>query len=184
MNIKDALKEQYHASLAMLVDCIEKCPDDLWTSPSRKDQDGDRYCIRSFWRIAFHAIYFTHLYFGQSVDAFQPWPGRRKDYFEGMWHAPFETEPFEFPDDADPATKKELLEYVAYVDSILDETIDGLDLDAEESGIPWYKNFGKLSHELLTLRHLQGHVGQLSELLMAREIDTDWISRSKSCVRS
>ena len=184
MNIKDALKEQYHASLAMLVDCIEKCPDDLWTSPSRKDQDGDRYCIRSFWRIAFHGIYFTHLYFGQSVDAFQPWPGRRKDYFEGMWHEPWEIEPFEFPEDADPTTKRELLDYIAYVDGILDSTIDNLDLDSEESGIPWYKNFGKLSHELLTLRHLQGHVGQLSELLLAREIDTDWISRSKSCVRS
>jgi hypothetical protein len=101
-----------------------------------------------------------------------------------MWHAPWEIEPFEFPEDADPITKKELLDYIAYVDGILDGTIDNLDLDSEESGIPWYKNFGKLSHEMLTLRHLQGHVGQLSELLMARGIDTDWISRAKSVVRS
>lgn len=36
----------------------------------------------------------------------------------------------------------------------------------------------KLSHELMNLRHTQGHVGQLSELLMARGIDTDWISKS------
>jgi hypothetical protein len=36
----------------------------------------------------------------------------------------------------------------------------------------------KLSHELMNLRHTQGHVGQLSELLMARGIDTGWVARS------
>ena len=63
------------------------------------------------------------------------------------------------------------------MDSILDPTVDALDLEAQETGIPWYKDMSKLSHELLTLRHLQGHVGQLSELLMARGIDTDWIGK-------
>lgn len=187
MEIKDALKEQYHAALAMLVDCVEKCPNDLWTTPSRKDVDPDeptRHCIRSFWRIAFHGVYFTHLYLGQNEDAFQPWPGRRQGYFDGMWQKPWDTEPFEFPEDAEPISKKELLDYIAYLDGILDDTIDNLNLESEESGIPWYKNFGKLSHELLTLRHLQGHVGQLSELLMARGIDTDWFSRAPSHVRT
>jgi hypothetical protein len=37
---------------------------------------------------------------------------------------------------------------------------------------------GKLSHQILNLRHLQGHVGQLSELLMARGIDIDWVSKA------
>ncbi len=175
--IKPALKEQFHAALAMLADCVEKCPDDLWTSPSRKDTDGERFCIRSFWRIAFHGIFFTHLYLAQDEAAFQPWPGRRPGYFDGMWQKPWDIEPFEIPEDAEPTSKSEILEYIAFVDSILDATIDSLDLNSVESGIPWYKNFGKLSHELLTLRHLQGHVGQLSELLMQRDIDTDWISR-------
>lgn len=178
--LKLALKEQYHAALAMLADCVEKCTDDLWTTPSRKDVDPDhpnRFCIRSFWRIAFHGIFFTHLYLAQNEDAFQPWPSRRNGYFDGMWQKPWDIEPYEFPEDAEPTTKQEILDYIRYVDSILDSTIDGLDLNSEESGIPWYRNFGKLSHELLTLRHLQGHVGQLSELLMQRDIDTDWISR-------
>lgn len=30
----------------------------------------------------------------------------------------------------------------------------------------------------VNLRHIQGHVGQLSELLMARAIDTNWIASS------
>lgn len=36
----------------------------------------------------------------------------------------------------------------------------------------------KLSHELMSLRHIQGHVGQLSELLMRDDIDTDWIGKA------
>ncbi len=186
MDVRAALKEQYHASLAMLAECVEKCPDDLWTTPSSKDPYDDapgRFCIRNFWRISFHGVYFTHLYLGQNVDAFQPPPEslavRKRKELDGMWHAPWEVEPFEVPEDAEPTSKREILDYIAFVDSILDATVDGLDLDSKESGIPWYKNFGKLSHELLTLRHLQGHVGQLSELLMQRKIDTDWVSRSK-----
>jgi len=36
----------------------------------------------------------------------------------------------------------------------------------------------KLSHQIMNLRHIQGHVGQLSELLMAKGIDTDWTAKS------
>ena len=45
--------------------------------------------------------------------------------------------------------------------------------------IVWYPGMAKLSHELMNLRHLQGHVGQLSELLLARGIETDWIGKGK-----
>lgn len=182
MSIKAALKEQYHAAIAMLRDCVEKCPEDLWVSPSRKDVDPDdpeRFCIRSFWRIAFHGIYFTHLYMPQSIQAFECPSGLaigQRNEFAALWA---EVEPMELPETCEPPTKGEFLEYIAHVDALVDPTVDGLDLDSPESGVPWYKNFPKLNHELLTLRHLQGHVGQLSELLMAREIDTDWVSRVK-----
>ncbi len=35
----------------------------------------------------------------------------------------------------------------------------------------------------MSLRHIQGHVGQLSELLMAHGIDTDWVSKADSYAR-
>lgn len=174
MDLKAALKEQFHAGLVMLAQCVERCPGGLWTTPNPKVDDGDRVIFRPFWRIAFHAAYFTHLYLGQGEDAFQPWPGRRPDYFEGMWHKPWDIEPYEFPEQAEPATPQEVLDYIAYLDSIVDPTVDGLDLDSPDSGFPWYPNTAKLSHELMTLRHLQGHVGQLSELLLARGIDVEW----------
>ncbi len=52
-----------------------------------------------------------------------------------------------------------------------------MDLDSDSTGFSWYPNMTKLSHELMNLRHIQGHVGQLSELLMARGIDVNWIGR-------
>ena len=30
MELRQALKEQYHAGLAMLAECVEKCPADMW----------------------------------------------------------------------------------------------------------------------------------------------------------
>ncbi|MBV6491483.1 MAG: DinB family protein [Fimbriimonadaceae bacterium] len=185
MPIRSALKEQYHAALAMMEDCVAKCPDDLWTAPSRSDPYEDapgRCCTRSFWRIAFHGIYFTHLYMGQSVEDFEPptnlLMGVRED-FKGLWDKSWDLDPFEIPEGVEPVSREEMIQYLRWVDSRVDPTLDGLDLDSQESGIPWYKKFPKLNHELLTLRHLQGHVGQLSELLMAREIDSDWVSRVK-----
>ena len=87
-------------------------------------------------------------------------------------------EPYELPEGFDPYTKEQVLDYVAYIDSLVGPTVGRLDLDSDETGFSWYKNMGKLSHQLLNLRHLQGHVGQLSELLMARGGDIDWISEA------
>ncbi len=181
MEVKSALKEQYHAGLAMLAECVEKCPDDLWTHPNPRNGDGDRVIYRAFWRIALHTAYFTHLYLGQNEEALKAPPEataiRQRQDLEAMWHAPWDIEPYELTEDAPESAKIEVKEYVSYVDSLVDATLDGLDLDSDESGFPWYKNINKLSHQLLNLRHLQGHVGQLSELLMAKGIDIKWVSK-------
>lgn len=183
MSIRAALKEQYHASLAMMADCIEKCPDDLWTSPNPEVDDTDRTIYRAYWRIALHGLFFTQLYMGPSVEQFVPWPERPRGPYDAIWGPTCEVEPFELPLDVEPMTKVQMLDYLAYVDGLVDPIIDAVDLDSPESGVPWYKNFPKLNHELLTLRHLQGHVGQLSELLMAHGGDPKWVSRCASWKR-
>ena len=179
MDIRTALKEQYRGGLRMLAECIEKCPDDLWAYQF-SDETNERgwRCIRSFWRIAYHAAFYTHLYMGQGEEAFQPWPGRKPGENEGMWGAPWGTEPFEFPEDARVPSQKEILEYIDYIEGLVGNTVDHLDLETANSGFPWYKTTEKLSHELMNLRHIQGHVGQLSELLMQRSIDIDWIGKA------
>lgn len=168
MDVRQALKEQYHAGIAMLAECVRNCPNDMW-------QTGEY--PRYYWRIVWHAAFFTHLYMAQNEAAFEPWPDRPRNLHEGMWQDPAYVEPYELPDGVEPYTPAETLDYLAYLDGIVDATLDGLDLDTSDSGYRWYKDISKLSHELLNLRHIQGHVGQLSELLMARGIDIRWVSK-------
>jgi hypothetical protein len=168
MLLQQALKEQYQAGLAMLAECVEKCPDEMWTRGKHP---------RTFWRIAFHAAFFTQLYMGSNEHAFLPWPGRKAGIDHGLWERPHDMEPYELPEDAEIYSKGEMLDYIHFIDSLVNATVDGLDLDASETGFSWYRGMSKLSHQMMNLRHIQGHVGQLSELLMARDIDTDWIGK-------
>ena len=168
MDIRNALKEQYHAGLEMLADCVRKCPDDLWTAGAYP---------RYTWRIAFHTAFFTNVYLVQNESAYQPWPDRTKDVYEEMWANPGDVEPYELPDTAPVASRDEILRFIEFIDSIVDSVVDGLDLDTEDSGVSWYGPFGKLSHEMMTIGHINYHVGQLSELLMARGIDIEWVAK-------
>jgi hypothetical protein len=167
--LRRALREQYHAGLAMLAQCVERCPEEMWT-------EGEH--PRTFWRVAFHAAFFTHLYLGQNEEAFVPWPGRREGVHHGLWHRPWEVEPYELPKGAEGYDRGEIVEYIGFIGGLIDPTVDALDLDSGETGFSWYRGMSKLSHQILNLRHLQGHVGQLSERLMARGIDTDWVAKS------
>ena len=174
MEIREALKEQYHAGLAMLAECVERCTEEIWLKGEHP---------RTFWRIAFHAAFYMHLYLGQNEEAFRPWPGRREGIHQRLWQEPAEVEPYELPREAEVYTRAEILAYIRFVDSLIDPTVEHLDLTSEETGFSWYRNMSKLSHQLLNLRHTQGHVGQLSELLMAKGIETEWVARASTCAR-
>lgn len=170
MELRQALKEQLHAALAMLADCVRRCPDDLWTAGAPP---------RTSWRIAFHAAYFTQLYLGQDEAAFRPWPGHRADIAARV-NPTADVEPYELSEETEPYDQRTMLDYIAFIDGLIDPIVDTLDLDTDRSGFPNYPTMAKLSHELLNLRHLQGHVGQLSERLMERGIDSDWIGRARA----
>lgn len=171
--IKAALTEQYHAGLAMLAECVEKCPDAVWI-------EGEY--PRQFWRIVWHTLYFTHNYLVQTEADFNnsvaDWPAAvRTALGVGENQKAVDVEPYELPNGVPVLSQQEMLGYIAYVRGLVDATVAHLDLDKANTGFSWYPNQNKLSHELMNLRHLQGHVGQLSERLMAHEIDTDWIGK-------
>ncbi len=140
MDLKTALKEQYHAGLAMLAECVAKCPDNLWISGTHP---------RAYWRIAFHAAFFTHLGLGQDERAFASPPpelavARREDS-RRLWTEPAYLEPYEMPEDAAPYSQQDILEYIGFVDTLVDPTVEGLDLESPDSGFSWYEDIGKLS---------------------------------------
>jgi hypothetical protein len=94
MNVKAALKGQYHAALAMLREAIEQCPLDLWT--------GDPPPI-PFWQVAYHTLHSTHLYLAPDLEAFHPWEHHR----EGHNDLPYPPEGATAP--SNPYTKSEML---------------------------------------------------------------------------
>ena len=63
------LKSQYHAALAMLRDAIEQCPDDLGL---------DERPQNAFWQVAYHTLFFAHLYVGQEQSSFMPPPASHR----------------------------------------------------------------------------------------------------------
>jgi len=157
--LKVGLKGQYHAGLAMLRQTLDVCPDEAWEAGEHP---------RNFWRIAYHALYYTHLYLQPDEAAFVPWP-KHDETVPDLW------------DDAEapvvPAySKAELLGYLDWIDANVDKWVDALDLTSKASGFHWYK-IPKLDHQLVNIRHLGIHQGQLSELVFARGGDVDWVGR-------
>ena len=162
MDIKESIKGQYLASLAMLRQCIERCPDDVWLAGQFP---------RNFWRIAYHAVFFADFYLAQNLDSFKPWK-RHRDSATELWPEDENNKPVE---PIEPYSKADVLEYLDEVAEAADMRFKNLDLESPETGFYWYKNMNKLDHVLLNFRHNQGHVGQLSEILMAHGIDVDWV---------
>lgn len=158
--LRDALKSQYHASLAMLRQTIEECPDHLWNSGNPP---------RQFWRLIYHTLFFTHLYLECSDKDFRQWEKHRDEV-----ESDAEGEKL----DATPYSKAELLEYWELVDRRVNTQVDKIDLTSPESGIPWYK-MPKLDHQIVNIRHIQEHAGQLRDRLLEAGIDQKWVGQVK-----
>ena len=158
MDIRSALKTQYRAALAMLRQAIERCPDEVWTSGVHP---------RNYWRIAYHTVFYARLYLEPGETSFTKWEMDRSTC-EALCGSPEVMLPY---------TQQELTEYIDRLTDSVDRSVDNLDLDSVSTGFSWYPNMTKLEHQILNIRHLQGHVGQLSELLMSNGIDVDWMGK-------
>jgi hypothetical protein len=169
--MRGVLKSQLHAGMAMLREAVEKCPDDLWLSREPKN---------TFWQVAYHAVYFTHLYLHASHESFQPWAGHQAEvqHPDGI---PGPPDPgSSLPLIPQPYAKAQVLAYWDVCDAMVDPAIDGFDLASPESGFPWYR-MSKLEHQLVNLRHVQHHAAQLADRLRAA-LDTGvrWVGRRAS----
>jgi len=168
MDIKAVCRSQYLAALAMLRQAVERCPEALW--------DDRTYTNRS-WHVAYHALFYTHLYLQDTLDAFVPWEQHRKEYnYLGAVPWP----PHHKPLIGDPYTRDEILAYCALCEQQVAERIGAVDLEAG-SGFNWLP-FGKLELQFYNIRHLQQHTGELMERLgTSAGVDVDWVgSRARS----
>lgn len=165
------LKSQYHAALAMLRDAIERCPDALWLDDAPKN---------AFWQVAYHALFFTHLYLGQDADSFEPWAEHQRDNQneDGIGGTPDPASTL--PLIPRPYSKEQVLRYWMICDQMIDGGVDALDLRRRDSGFHWYK-VSKLEHQIINIRHIQHHTAQLSDRLRAAEnVGVKWVGARAS----
>ena len=161
-SIKAAIQSQYLAALAMLRAAVVDCPETMWDD----EQDKNR-----FWQLAYHALFYTHLYLQPAQADFQPWAQQR-----GQAHelGPLPWDPQHKPEIGAPYSKAEILAYHDLCCAQVKSQVAALELDAP-SGFDWIP-LNKLELQFYTIRHIQQHVGELCERLGSRaQVDVAWV---------
>jgi hypothetical protein len=165
MDVRSALKSQYHAALNTLREAIQKAPDAIWKDTT----DG----FAAYWRVAYHTLYFAHFYLQQDQNSFTPWVGHR-DEAQFMSNLPWENN--RPPKSCEAYTRDDILEYWRVCDGMIDAGVDALDLSAPQCGFPWYQ-MPTLEHQIVNIRHIQHHAAVLSSRLRkSANIEVKWFS--------
>ncbi len=163
MNLQSSFRSQFHAALSMFEAVVQNCPDTLWYEQTPQNK---------FWHIAYHTLFYTHLYLQESEASFVPWAGFRENY-QFMGRQPWP--PYEKPLINERYSKEEILEYVAFCRKEIDARLAALDKFDAPSGFSWLP-MNKFELQIYNIRHIQHHVGQLSDRLrQAEDIGVEWL---------
>ena len=164
MKHQEAIISQYLSVLEMLEQTIVKCPDAIWNNSGDKTR---------FWHIAYHVLFYAHLYLQDSEQTFTAWT-RHRDEYQFIGQVPWP--PHAQPKIGEPYDRETVLEYLAFCRQQVVERVTHLDLDAA-SGFPWLP-FSKLELQIYNIRHLQQHTGELMERVGTRAgLEIDWVGR-------
>ena len=157
-SIKDAIWNQFGASLDMLENAINMCPDEHWDTEIK------------FWYKAYHCVFWTDYYLTIEPNTFTP-------------PTPFNFSEFDstniLPDKV--FSKNELLAYLQHCKNKSQKLI--AELTDELLSKRWvndYKNYSVLEILLYNLRHIQHHSAQLNLHLRQTINDVpNWVSQAK-----
>jgi hypothetical protein len=152
MSMLEVITHQYRASLKMLENAINACPEPLWMDTSFKNP---------FWNVAYHALFYTHLYLQPDEPSFQPWVNHH-------------TGSQNMPSDIEPYNREQVLAYLQVCREEVSAKLKLLDLESP-SGFHWL-TFSKGEVQIYNIRHLQQHIGELCERLGKAGIDIDWVA--------
>lgn len=167
MDYAAVIRSQYSATLTMLEQAVRKCPPELWAAPVGH---------AGFWHIAYHALFYVHLYGSADLAAFVPWEKHRPDY-DSL--GPLPDPPHRMPNIGAPYTPTEILEYAAVVRQHIAQQLRTIDLRAP-SGFEWLP-MSKFELQIYSMRHLQQHAGELMERLGTHAgISVDWVGMGES----
>ena len=159
MSVKESIKSQYNAALAMICQVVTECPLELWDSPEYKNRT---------WNVAVHALFYTHFYLFPTAEDFKPWPGVHLD--GRMFDDKSEEE------ERQAASQKDVLDFIEFLFGQIDPLVEALDLEAE-SGFQWLP-FKKMELQFYNIRHLVLHTGELAERLWQDGgVEIRWVGR-------
>jgi hypothetical protein len=156
MDFREIIISQYHAALEMLKETILACPEERWHSPDDHNKS---------WQIAYHALFYIHLYLQESEAAFHSWSGHREEYKLGQ-------------ETAEPPTKAIVLDYLAFCQRQAVANVSTLVFEAP-SGFDWLP-FSKFELQFYSIRHIQQHVGELMERLGPHAGEIDWVGSHRA----
>lgn len=142
-SISESIGSQFGASLEMLENAINTCPDEHWDT------------ALNFWYTSYHCIFWTDYYLTTEPNTFAP-------------PSPFTFSEFD-PAGKKPEityTKQEVLAYLAHCRQKAHLLISTLTTEKlSERWINDYKNYSLLEILIYNIRHIQHHSAQLNLLL-------------------
>jgi hypothetical protein len=139
----------------MFKEAVERCSDELWL---------DKTHINAFWQVAYHSLFYVHMYLQPKLEGFKPWAGHQTkvQYQNGI--AGPSKKGSDLPLIPEPYSRAQVLAFLATCEGMIDGVLDSFDLLEPNSGFPWY-SCGKLEHQIISIRHLQHHTAQLGDRL-------------------
>jgi hypothetical protein len=156
-SISGSIWTQFGASLQMLENAINMCPDEHWDSEL------------NFWYASFHCLFWTDYFLTTEPKNFVPPAPFTFSEFDPLGTKPYRT-----------FTKTELLAYLGHCRLKAYKLITGLTNERlNDRWINDYKNYSILEILLYNLRHIQHHSGQLN-LLLRQTINNapTWVSEA------
>ncbi|UCF35826.1 MAG: DinB family protein [Acidobacteriota bacterium] len=162
----EVIGRQYAASIEMLKNAVDACPEALWDDRS----DGT-----PIWHIVYHTIFFCDLYLTENLEAFKP-----RDYHVDHYHfLPGDYKEFggivKTPERC--YSTAQMLEYADHCTRKAKAVFASLNEKRarERCGFWWYElNVGEFL--INSLRHNQHHGAQIALILRRRaDIGIDWL---------
>ncbi|RDC56521.1 DinB family protein [Pedobacter chinensis] len=157
-SITDAIWTQFGASLDMLENAINMCPDEHWETES------------DFWYLSFHCIFWTDYYLSTEPHKFEPPKPFTFSEFDPAGKKPERT-----------YTKPEVLDYLEHCRLKANRLISELTPNRmNDRWINEYKNYSLLEILLYNMRHIQHHSAQFN-LFLRQTIDNapNWVGQAK-----
>lgn len=155
---KDVMYSQFGASIDMLKNAIQLCPDAKWDTENK------------FWYTAYHTLFFLDYYLTLEPIHFVPPPPFTLSEFED-----------EMPDRV--YSKAELLTYLTFCKAKLKELM--LAMTDEVAQSTWINESKTMSYSvaeilLYNMRHVQHHAGQLNLILRQEIVQApEWVRESE-----